>query len=52
MKVKLKMHRVGTQNGVIRTWEKGEEVELPDAEAQRLIEAGQAEPVRKDKTKA
>src|SRR5207244_4255908 len=44
MRVKLKTHITGTRNGA--EWPGyGEEVELPDQEAQDRVSAGMAEPV-------
>lgn len=45
MKVKLLTSRADAA----RAYNAGEEIEVPDAEAARMIEAGQAAPVRQEK---
>jgi len=47
MKVKLLVSRAGTRDGESFSESAGEVVEVPNDEAKRLLEAGQAEPVAK-----
>lgn len=43
MKVRLKAPRVAVLDGLARSYERGETVDVPAAEARKMIESGQAE---------
>lgn len=46
MKVRL---TTGRADGEGNSWEPGDEIEVPDDEAKRLLESGSAEPIAKRK---